>query len=132
MVIRQDGEVARLEAGGSVVGLMREGDWEPGQVRLERGDLLVAFTDGISEAMNHADDEWGEERLIEAVRAVRGTPAKAILDRIMRSADGFVAGAPQCDDMTRIVREWGELRVFCVKRPAMLCLKDYQIRGADL
>ena len=53
--------------------------------------------------MNHADDEWGEERLIEAARAMPGAPAKAILDHIVRSADVFVAGAPQFDDMTLIV-----------------------------
>ncbi|HWE86487.1 MAG TPA: SpoIIE family protein phosphatase [Terracidiphilus sp.] len=107
MVIRAGGEVVRLEAGGSVVGLMRAGSWEAGQVKLDGGDLLVAFTDGISEAMNHADDEWGEERLIEAARAMRGIPARAILDYIMGSADGFVAGAPQYDDMTLIVARLG-------------------------
>jgi sigma-B regulation protein RsbU (phosphoserine phosphatase) len=107
MVIRAGNEVVRLEAGGSVVGLMRGGAWEPGQVKLERGDLLVAFTDGISEAMNHTDDEWGEERLIETARAMQGAPAKAILDHIVRSADGFVAGAPQYDDMTLIVARVG-------------------------
>jgi sigma-B regulation protein RsbU (phosphoserine phosphatase) len=108
MVIRAGNDVVRLEAGGPVVGLMREGAWEPGQVTLERGDLFVAFTDGISEAMNHADDEWGEERLMdEAARAMRGTPAKAILENIVRSADAFVAGAPQYDDMTLIVARVG-------------------------
>jgi sigma-B regulation protein RsbU (phosphoserine phosphatase) len=100
-------EVVRLEAGGSVVGLMREGAWEPGHVKLERGDLFVAFTDGISEAMNQTDDEWGEERLIEAAQAMAGAPPKAILDHIVRSADGFVAGAPQYDDMTLIVARVG-------------------------
>jgi len=103
MVIRMGGDVVRQEAGGSVVGLMRAASWMQGRVNLESGDLLVAFTDGISEAMNHADDEWGEERLIEAARAMRGAPAKEILDHIVRSADGFVAGAPQYDDMTLIV-----------------------------
>jgi sigma-B regulation protein RsbU (phosphoserine phosphatase) len=103
MVIRAGGEVVQLEAGGTVVGLMREGSWMQGQVKLYAGDFLVAFTDGISEAMNHADDELGEEQLIEAARTMRGAPAKAILDHIVRSADGFVAGAPQYDDMTLIV-----------------------------
>jgi sigma-B regulation protein RsbU (phosphoserine phosphatase) len=103
MVIRGGSEMVRLEAGGSVVGLMREGDWEAGEVRLERGDLFVGFTDGISEAMNEADDEWGEERLIEAVCGMRGASARTILEHVMRSADGFVAGAPQYDDMTLIV-----------------------------
>lgn len=107
IVIRAGGDVVRLEVGGSVVGLMREGAWERGQVRLEPGDLFIAFTDGISESMNHADEEWGEERLIEATRAVWGAPAKAILDHIVRSADGFVAGAPQHDDMTLIVARVG-------------------------
>ena len=107
MVIRAGNEVARLDAGGSVVGLMRDGAWDTGQVTLDRGDLFVAFTDGISEAMNDADDEWGEERLIEAARAMRGTPTKAILDHIVRSADRFVAGAPQYDDMTLIVARVG-------------------------
>jgi sigma-B regulation protein RsbU (phosphoserine phosphatase) len=103
MVIQVGGDIVRQEAGGSVVGLMRAGSWMQGRVKLESGDLLVAFTDGISEAMNHADDEWGEERLIEAARAMRGASAKEILDHIVRSADGFVAGAPQYDDMTLIV-----------------------------
>jgi sigma-B regulation protein RsbU (phosphoserine phosphatase) len=107
MVFRGANEVVRLEAGGSVVGLMRDGDWEPGQMQLERGDLFVAFTDGISEAMNRADEEWDEERLIEASRAGGRVPARAILDHIMRSADAFVDGAPQYDDMTLIVARVG-------------------------
>jgi sigma-B regulation protein RsbU (phosphoserine phosphatase) len=107
MVIRAGNEVVRLEAGGSVVGLLRGGAWEPGQVKLERGDLLLAFTDGISEAMNRADDEWGEQRLIDAVRAMQAAPAKAILEHVVKSADVFVAGAPQYDDMTLIVARVG-------------------------
>jgi len=63
----------------------------------------VAFTDGISEAMTHDDEEWGEERLIAAAQAMRRSPARTILDHIVRSADAFVAGEPQYDDMTLIV-----------------------------
>ena len=107
MVIRPCGEVVRLEVGGSVVGLMRAGSWVQGQIQLEAGGILLAFTDGISEAMNQTDDEWGEERLIEAARAMRGVPARAILENIVQSADGFVAGAQQYDDMTLIVARVG-------------------------
>jgi phosphoserine phosphatase RsbU/P len=103
MVIRAGGEVVRLEAGGSVVGLMRAGSWEPGRMELEAGDLLVAYTDGISEAMNHVDEEWGEDRMAEVAQGMRGAPVKAILENIVRSADGFAAGTPQYDDMTLIV-----------------------------
>ena len=62
---------------------------------------------GISEAMNDADDEWGEEGLIQAVREKRGAESKMILEHIVRSADRFVAGAPQYDDMTLIVARVG-------------------------
>jgi phosphoserine phosphatase RsbU/P len=103
MVIRAGGEVVRLKAGGTVVGLMQAESWVQVQVKLQAGDFLVAFTDGISEAMNLADDEWGEERLIDAVRAMRAAPAQAILDHIVQSVDGFAADAPQYDDMTLIV-----------------------------
>jgi sigma-B regulation protein RsbU (phosphoserine phosphatase) len=103
MVFRAGSEVVRLDVGGSVVGLMSGGAWDTGRVELDSSDLLVAFTDGVSEAMNDAADEWGEARLIEAVRATRGAPPAVILDHIVRSADAFVAGAPQHDDMTVIV-----------------------------
>jgi phosphoserine phosphatase RsbU/P len=108
IVIRAGVAVVRLDLGGSVVGLLQNGAWETGQITLEHGDLLVGFTDGISEAMNDADDEWGEERLIEAAQAMYGTSAKTILAHIMRSADAFVAGAPQHDDMTLIVAQVGD------------------------
>ena len=70
---------------------------------LAAGDVLVAYTDGISEAMNAADEEWGEERLMDAVRPNRAVTARALIDRLMTSADAFVAGAPQHDDMTLVV-----------------------------
>ena len=53
--------------------------------------------------MNAADEEWGERRLIEAIRSHRGLPPGALIERIMASADAFVAGAPQHDDMTVVV-----------------------------
>ncbi len=53
-----------------MVGLLEEARYEQGSVQLRPGDILVAFTDGISEAMNLADDEWGEERLMESMSRV--------------------------------------------------------------
>jgi sigma-B regulation protein RsbU (phosphoserine phosphatase) len=97
------GDALRLDDGGSVVGLLPNGSWVQGQVMLEPGDLLVAFTDGVSEAMNASDEEWGEEGLMGAVQANRSAPAPVILEGIMTSADEFVAGFPQYDDMTLIV-----------------------------
>ncbi len=93
----------RLEEGGSVVGLMPNCCWTQGEVTLEPGDLLVAYTDGVSEAMNASDEEWGEDGLIAEIRANRSAPLQVILERIMVSADQFVAGTPQFDDMTLVV-----------------------------
>ncbi|HXA56443.1 MAG TPA: SpoIIE family protein phosphatase [Candidatus Acidoferrum sp.] len=100
-------QIARLDTGGPVIGLMDGMEYSQGRVEFEPGDLFVAYTDGISEAMNAADEEWGEERLKSAVLTNQGVPAKVYMERLMASADAFVAGARQHDDMTLIV-----LRVF--------------------
>jgi sigma-B regulation protein RsbU (phosphoserine phosphatase) len=102
MVFR-NGEVLRLEDGGPAVGLFKVARYSQAGVRLECGDVLLFYTDGISEAMNAADEEWGEEKMIEAVRACRCRPALEMIDELMRAADDFVAGAPQHDDMTMMV-----------------------------
>jgi sigma-B regulation protein RsbU (phosphoserine phosphatase) len=72
-------------------------------VRLQPGDLLLFYTDGISEAENPAEDEWGENALIAAARRCQGRPAQEMITRIMAAADTFAAGAPQHDDMTLVV-----------------------------
>ena len=77
--------------------------YRQGRLTLAEGDVLVAYTDGISEAMNAADEEWGEERLMDAVRTNRAANARTLIDRLMASADGFAAGAAQHDDMTLLV-----------------------------
>ena len=97
------GEALRLDVGGPVVGLMEECSYRQASVTLGAGDLLVAYTDGISEAMNAADEEWGEDRLMDAVRPNRAEAARTLIDRLMVSADAFVAGAPQHDDMTLLI-----------------------------
>ncbi len=102
---RTDGgcEVLRLDTGGPVVGLMEDCVYQQDSVTLSVGDTLVAYTDGISEAMNAADEEWGEERLIDAVQSNGAGSAGTLIGQLMISADRFVAGAPQHDDMTLLV-----------------------------
>jgi phosphoserine phosphatase RsbU/P len=102
-MIFRGGEVLRLEEGGPVVGLFGPAQYSQGIVTLQVGDTLVLFTDGVSEAMNAADDEFDEPRLIEAVRSGAGLKAVDLIDHIMRECDAFVAGAPQHDDMTLVV-----------------------------
>jgi sigma-B regulation protein RsbU (phosphoserine phosphatase) len=106
MVLRTNGltrELLRLETGGTVVGLLPESDWEPGTFQLQTGDLFVAFTDGISEAMNPDNDLWGEQCLIDVLRCSGDSGVTEILSRIISAADAFAAGAKQSDDITLIV-----------------------------
>ena len=97
------GDLIPLATGGPVVGLLSGACYEQGSIPLFPGDILVAFTDGISEAMNPADNEWGVENLVGCVRASNGISAQYLIDRIMASADTFAAGAQQHDDMTIVV-----------------------------
>jgi sigma-B regulation protein RsbU (phosphoserine phosphatase) len=104
-------EIIRLDMGGPVIGLLPTCVYEQGSVALRAGDLLVAFTDGISEAMNADDQEWGEQRLIEVVLSARevAIPA-ALISQIMAAADSFVGSAPQHDDMTLVIARCHEPR----------------------
>ncbi|PYS47485.1 MAG: hypothetical protein DMF68_15870, partial [Acidobacteria bacterium] len=96
-------EVLRLDAGGVVVGLLPDFEYQQASIQLERGDLLIGFTDGISEAMNPSEEEWGEEKLVEAAKACDHMCAAEIIKRLVSAADEFAAGAKQHDDMTLVV-----------------------------
>lgn len=91
----------RLETGGPVVGLLQQ-SYQQESFPLESGDLVVLFTDGVSEAMNSRDEEWGEDRLIEFAKSCYGLPAIEVMTRILAAAHAFAAGS-QYDDMTLVV-----------------------------
>ncbi len=97
-VVRGD-EVIRLEATGAVVGLLKDVPFEQASVELLPGDLFLAYTDGISEAMTVDDEEWGDERMIECARNCGGS-ASEVMKALFVGADAFAAGAAQYDDMT--------------------------------
>ena len=97
------GKVTRLEPGGTVVGLIENVEYQQGSVRITPGDLLVAFTDGISEAMNLEDEEWGEDRLLDSIRGCQTKTAQEMLETIFAAATQFAGAAPQHDDMTLVV-----------------------------
>ncbi len=115
MVLRhaKDGtvHVIRLETGGTVVGLFPNAPYQQGSLVMEPGDLFLGFTDGISEAMNKAEEEWGEERLIPAVEANAERSAAEIIPSLMAAADKFASGASQHDDMTLVVMKMCETPV---------------------
>jgi len=98
-------EVIRLEEGGAVVGMLPPMivSYKQGEIELQAGDLLVGFTDGISEAMNPLEEEWGEDAMLEKLKTVTENPAAEILPFIVACADEFADGAKQHDDMTMII-----------------------------
>jgi phosphoserine phosphatase RsbU/P len=95
--------VIRLQAGGPPVGLLPHCEYQSAHIDLEDDDLLILYTDGISEAMNLADEEWGEDSLIQIGRQLNGATPPLLLEKIFEAADEFAATAPQHDDMTLIV-----------------------------
>ena len=111
ILLRRDGTVERLETGGPVIGMMDIAPFTEGTIDIHGGDVLLGFTDGISECMNPGDEEWGEDRLLEVLRAGRDLSAKDLVARIMAAADAFAAGAKQHDDMTLIVMKVTALKV---------------------
>jgi phosphoserine phosphatase RsbU/P len=96
-------EIIRLEAGGPVIGLLAECDYQQSVLTLEPGDILLAFTDGISEAMTVEEEEWSEDRLLAHLAQCPDLPAGELVRCLMEAADEFAAGAPQHDDMTLLV-----------------------------
>jgi len=96
-------EVLRLELSGPVVGLLRDAEFEQSSLTIQTGDILLAFTDGISESMTVDQEEWGEDRMIACLESNAGLRADALLRALLDEATSFAAGAPQYDDMTLLV-----------------------------
>jgi sigma-B regulation protein RsbU (phosphoserine phosphatase) len=103
MLFRTAGGLERLDVGGPVVGLIPRAAYDEGLATLCAGDLLVLYTDGISEAMTTADEEWGEERLAASIREAFAGGAGTLLDHVFHAAEAFAGGADQYDDMTLVV-----------------------------
>jgi phosphoserine phosphatase RsbU/P len=100
---RETFHVERLEAGGPVVGLLPFAKYEEQRCVLQPGDLLLAYTDGISEAMTEHEEEWGEDRMLAAAETLPDGNAQHVLEHLFTEADRFTGNAPQFDDMTLLV-----------------------------
>ncbi len=97
---RRLGSIERLEIGGMPLGIMEDAQYQSGQATMEPGDWLAAFTDGVVEAENSIQQEYGEERFITMLHSgVMLTPAM-LLNSILIDLDRFVGNAPQHDDVT--------------------------------
>ena len=102
-VVRANGEVEYLTEGGMVVGLFPSVHYDRGHVRLNPGDLVVACTDGITEAMNAESEEFGQQRLVELAVRERALPAQQIVDSVLTQVDLFSRGGTHEDDRVILI-----------------------------
>lgn len=100
IVLRADDSVELLPTTGLPVGLFARAAYEEGKVVLRPGDLLLLYSDGVSEANNTAEEEFGIDRMVGVLRAHREEPAAAIVERMVQRIDEFAGAAPQFDDIT--------------------------------
>jgi len=98
MVVSQSGEFEYLREGGLVVGMWPQVRYRRGCIQLHPGDVVLAFTDGITEASNTSDEHFGKERLARAAVGAVGLPAQQIVDRLFDEVAAFAAGGVQQDD----------------------------------
>ena len=103
LLLGEDG-VRRLDKGGMILGLFDDATFEEERVRLRPGDTLIVFSDGISEALNGAGEEFGDVRILDCVSAIPpGTDPRIVIDTLFTRVREFTVSEPQSDDMTTLV-----------------------------
>ena len=103
MLFSAGGEMRRLTAGGIILGIAEDFPFEEDTVPFPPGDVLVMFSDGISEAMNAEQNQFGPERLKAVVSQFRNESAHSIHERIIAAVKTHVGNCPQMDDITLVV-----------------------------
>jgi len=102
ILLRAD-SVERLQVGGMIVGLFEHAEYEDQTVKLVDGDLVVVFSDGVSEATNREGNEFGDERIRQAVEQHRNESTSTIADAVVSAVTSFATGAPMHDDCSVMV-----------------------------
>ena len=102
ILLRADGNVCRLDVGGMVLGIFDDTPFMEGSQTLEAEDHLVLFSDGVSEAMNEAEEDFGDERLLACLPAATGN-AEQRLQHVLATVQQFTGNAAQHDDITAMV-----------------------------
>jgi serine phosphatase RsbU (regulator of sigma subunit) len=101
--VRRSGELERLDKGGLPIGMMQGVAYQEASVVFSPGDVLVIYSDGITESINERDEEFEEDRLIEVVKNNLGRSASGIRDRIDEALSRFVGTTAPVDDMTLMI-----------------------------
>jgi serine phosphatase RsbU (regulator of sigma subunit) len=93
----------RLETGGVVLGLFEHASFDEETLTLQPGDLIVAFSDGVTEALNPAGEEFTDDRLIACVTSQNKNPPQAVMNALLADVRAFCADSPQSDDVTVVL-----------------------------
>lgn len=101
-VLSRDGSIRRLDVGGTVVGLMDGMRYDEDRFQMLSGDILIAYSDGVTEPENDFGD-FGEERLIEVVARYRNEPLHVISAQVMQALDAWIGAEEQPDDITLVL-----------------------------
>jgi sigma-B regulation protein RsbU (phosphoserine phosphatase) len=100
-LIHADGNVEALPMSTNcVIGAIEGLSFNAGSLKLENGDMLVLYTDGVNEAVNNALEEYGEQRLYDTLCQMKGKTCRETIDGLSESVKAFADGAPQSDDIT--------------------------------
>lgn len=100
ILLRADGEIELLEKGGPLLGALEGAQFQSGELVLEPGDTLVAYSDGVLECRNNDGEEFGAERLMAALRQAQQSSAQATLMMLLAALQDFAEGNPLCDDVS--------------------------------
>jgi serine phosphatase RsbU (regulator of sigma subunit) len=102
-LIRKNGDVEQLEIGGPVLGILKQMQYQSGSGKLEPGDIIGMYSDGVTEARNPADDEFGDDPTMVQFVERRGNSAQEIVTGLFHHLEGFMSTAPAADDITLVV-----------------------------
>ena len=105
-ILASSHDVRRLETGGMVLGVFEDVPYAEGSVTLLPDDYMLLFSDGISEAMNGEEEEFGDDRLVGCLAGVAEAKADSLLRHIFARVKQFTASAPQHDDMTAMIVQY--------------------------
>lgn len=103
MLVRRGGEIVSLDKGGLPIGMMPGMSYQEESVSFEPGDVLLIYSDGITESVNDRDEEFGETRLVEVIKNNISRSASGIRDRIDEALSRFVGTTAPVDDMTLMI-----------------------------
>lgn len=102
IIVSEDGAIRRLDQGGTVVGLFDQMNYEDGAVQMQRGEIFLAYSDGVTEPENDFG-EFGERRLVELVRENRHLPLARISEAVTAAVDDWIGANEQPDDITLVL-----------------------------